>query len=272
MPRGIVIPADADAPLEVREFATLEDYQSAVGGYIELVDIDEHGATMYVDEEGLLRQLPFNPRAPFFWWFWQPGAKNTAMLVGDAVLIGAPDEDGDTTDIPEVLVQVLLHEGKFRVEVKVTDDPSWHRNDLEIEDCFDATVWAMALLERWTAAERVRVLPIPPVRIDPNIDPTQAAFVEAQGRDGMSAVHTDDTAAVWLSPRGVPERLVWRGVRYRVSDFPTPLGDMLLGAITHPPAAEGWRFQGTNEAGESRVFDVRLNPERQTWALLNVWD
>jgi len=29
------------------------------------------------------------------------------MLVGDASIVGAPDEDGDTTDVPQVVVDLL---------------------------------------------------------------------------------------------------------------------------------------------------------------------
>lgn len=45
MPKGIYIPADDSAPLEVRDFAGLVDYQAAVEGWIEPVDIDELSVT-----------------------------------------------------------------------------------------------------------------------------------------------------------------------------------------------------------------------------------
>jgi len=91
MPKGIYIPADQEAPLERRDLAGLEDYQAAVGGYIEAVDLPEAGATLFVNEEGLLRKLLFNPRATFLWWFWVPAARHKAMLVGDAILVGSSD-------------------------------------------------------------------------------------------------------------------------------------------------------------------------------------
>lgn len=87
----------------------------------------------------------------------------------------------------------------------------------------------------------------------------------------MSIVHIDDVVSVWVDGQGIPERLVWNGVHYRVSDEPTLLQDILLGAITHPPAIQGWRFQGTSETGESRVFDVREEADQRGWTLLNVW-
>ncbi|WP_370895088.1 hypothetical protein [Janibacter sp. GXQ6167] len=52
MPKGIYIPATQEAPLEHRDLTGLEDYQTAVGGYIEAVDLSEAGATVFVNEEG----------------------------------------------------------------------------------------------------------------------------------------------------------------------------------------------------------------------------
>jgi hypothetical protein len=170
MPQGIVIPVDMDAPLQLREFTRLEDYQAAVGGYIEPIDLAELNSTLYLNEEGKPRGLTFNPRATFFWWFWQPTARNTDMLYGDAVLIGIPDEDGETTAVPTALSQVLLHDGKFKVMVKTFGDPKWYTNQLEIDDYFEAAVWGMMLLERWANAEKVRISPIPPIGTDPTVD------------------------------------------------------------------------------------------------------
>lgn len=75
MVSGIVIPAAAESSLEEREFANLEDYQAAVGGWIEAVDLPSFGVTICVNEEGLLRHLPFNSRASFPWWYHVSAAR-----------------------------------------------------------------------------------------------------------------------------------------------------------------------------------------------------
>ena len=81
--------------------------------------------------------------------------------------------------------------------------------------------------------------------------------------------------SVW-SEAGIPVRLLVDGVRYTVTDRPTPIrADLdLHAAITHPAAAPitGWRFQGTDVAGRSRMFDVRRVPGRREWELLAVYD
>ena len=74
--------------------------------------------------------------------------------------------------------------------------------------------------------------------------------------------------AVWLDDAGAPVRIVLNGRRYRVTDHPTPLDDLVIG-ITHPPAAPlGWRFQATDESGEARVFDVQFQPAEGQWTLI----
>ncbi|WP_341210582.1 DUF3846 domain-containing protein [uncultured Microbacterium sp.] len=82
MLNGIYVPVDESELLEQREFATLDGYQAAVGGWIETVDVPGLGITIYANEEGLLRRLPFNSRASFLWWYHVSGAQ--AMLVGNA--------------------------------------------------------------------------------------------------------------------------------------------------------------------------------------------
>jgi hypothetical protein len=50
MVKGLVIPADPELPIEVREFNKLEDYQAAVGGWIEAVDVPPLGISTYVNQ------------------------------------------------------------------------------------------------------------------------------------------------------------------------------------------------------------------------------
>ena len=77
------------------------------------------------------------------------------------------------------------------------------------------------------------------------------------------------SVAVWLR-EGIPNRLVWKGARYRVTDRPTPLEEALY-EITHPPTSvSGWRFQGTAEDGSTHVFDIRQ--EGDDWILVQIYD
>lgn len=102
---GVVI--HADGTYSRKQFKQLSDYQQAVGGLIEPVRLLNHTyeeiACMYVNEEGLLIGLPFNERATKLSFLFQ----SDNLLVGDAVIIGASDEEGDDTDIPEWLAKFI---------------------------------------------------------------------------------------------------------------------------------------------------------------------
>ena len=81
MVHGIIIPSDNTAPLRTAMLDSLEDYQRAVGGWFEAVDIPDLGVTMYVNEDGLIRDLPFNRRATFLWRIHVPQARDARFAL-----------------------------------------------------------------------------------------------------------------------------------------------------------------------------------------------
>lgn len=162
MVRGLVIPADPDEPIREIQVDTLEDYQAVVGGWIEPVDIPALGVTVYVNEEGLLRSLPFNNRAAFLWWFHVPEVRHRAMLVGSALVVGAPNRSGESTDIPAAAASTLTREGTWSVELMIIHDRLWHAAPGTYADYFEALVLAMVILERSPSAADVRVVPVDP--------------------------------------------------------------------------------------------------------------
>jgi hypothetical protein len=166
MVTGFVIPADSEQPLRQIDVSIPDAVAQAVDGFMEAVDLPAFGATLYVNEEGLLRHLPFNSRATFLWWYHVPPARQHAMLVGDAVIVGLPDLDGADTAVPSEAQSLMLATSPFRVEVRVTDDPKWYTNQAIYPDYWEAIVWAMLLLERWTMAEDVRVVPVEPGAVE----------------------------------------------------------------------------------------------------------
>ena len=125
MVRGAFVPLDYSAPIETREFAGLDDYHDAVGGRLERVDVPALGVTIYVNEEGPIRQLPLNTRVTFLWWFHVPAARQKAMLVGDAVLVGMPDHKGDSTDLPNIVIGLTAPDHLWRIEYLTESEASW---------------------------------------------------------------------------------------------------------------------------------------------------
>ncbi|MFU8947634.1 hypothetical protein ACLRGF_12985 [Mycetocola zhadangensis] len=73
---------------------------------------------------------------------------------------------------------------------------------------------------------------------------------------------TDRIATVWTDGDR-PLRMFWQDRRWRVSDTPTGIygeSDFVHPLLTHAPVARiGWRFQVTDDAGESVVVDAIQN-------------
>lgn len=146
MVQGIIIPADNTAPLRASALDSLEDYQRAVGGWIEAVDIPDLGVTMYVNEEGLIHDLPFSRRATFLWRFHVPQARD-ARLVGDVAVVGLTDDEGESAELPSELRRRLLEPGIYRVRTRELGRNQWHEEPIDREDYLETVVWATLLRE-----------------------------------------------------------------------------------------------------------------------------
>ncbi|KZE42051.1 DUF3846 domain-containing protein [Microbacterium sp. T32] len=155
MVQGIIIPADNTAPLRTSMLDSLEDCQRAVGGWIEAVDIPDLGVTMYVNDEGLIRDLPFNRRATFLWRFHVPQARD-ARLVGDVAVVGLTDDEGENTELPIELGRRLVEPGVYRVRTREHGGSRWHEEPIDRDDYLETVVWA-ALLQEMSPALEVRI-------------------------------------------------------------------------------------------------------------------
>ncbi|AZN29358.1 DUF3846 domain-containing protein [Flaviflexus salsibiostraticola] len=157
MARGIYVPAEASEPLEERQFVGLEDYQRAVDGWIEAVDVPDLGVTIYINEEGLLRHLDFNSRATFLWWHYVPEARQQAMLVGNAVIVGMPDKNGDSTDVPEAAFRLLMQHARYAVVLQL-EDGSLLGMKHAYDDFFEAIMWASVIEQRRDDVESTLII------------------------------------------------------------------------------------------------------------------
>jgi hypothetical protein len=153
MAKGLIVPADDSRPITVGEFSDFEDYRKVVDGYTEHIDVDLLDLTICVNGEGLLQQLPVNPRVTLLWWYHVPSARRRAMLVGNAVLVGWPDIEGAATDIAEDLVLILREPGDFRVEIKWDADGPWLEYGFKFATYFEALAWTLVLDENIDAAQ-----------------------------------------------------------------------------------------------------------------------
>lgn len=158
MVKGLFIPADGSKPVERREYYQLEDYQAAVGGWIEAVDIPSFGPiTMYVNENGIAERLEPNLRATFLWWFHVPHVRDRSALLGDVAVVGYPDHEGDTTNVPDDVLDLLTETTPHVVSVQLKDG-IWYRGRNVNRDYWEAIHWAMIKLAREPEIKDVGVL------------------------------------------------------------------------------------------------------------------
>jgi hypothetical protein len=71
----------------------------------------------------------------------------------------------------------------------------------------------------------------------------------------MSLIDIEHELTVWMSD-DIPTRMFYAGRRWRVTDTPTRLRHSNWDQAHQGHALYGWRFQATNEDGDTYVFDV----------------
>lgn len=89
---------NAEGIFSIIDFPTdnqLPIMQDAVGGWIERVGIvcDGYPLDMWVNEEGLLKRLPYNSVATYL---YESTYNVQGLIVGDVIITGGSDESGDT--------------------------------------------------------------------------------------------------------------------------------------------------------------------------------
>jgi hypothetical protein len=105
MKNAVIIKTDGTT--EVVDFSTdsLTVLQKAVGGWVQAIDISDK-LTLWVNEEGKLEDLPHNPRAQqYFDMRFGTGAD---YVVGDAVITGGTDSNGDTLGLDSETIELLV--------------------------------------------------------------------------------------------------------------------------------------------------------------------
>lgn len=104
MKKAVIIRTDGTTETIDLSTDELAQLQGAVGGWVEAIDLND-SLTMWVNEEGKLTGLPHNPGAQRYWdSAFGPG---TDFIVGNAVLTGGIDGEGDTIGLDDATVQAL---------------------------------------------------------------------------------------------------------------------------------------------------------------------
>lgn len=103
--RAVII--DSDGTHRVTDVEnSLGGFQAAIGGgYIE--GVFGGVATIYVDEEGLLKSLPYNPLATLF---AQRFLGVGVVLHGTALIVGPGDGEGNDTEVRQTVVEYFTNQ------------------------------------------------------------------------------------------------------------------------------------------------------------------
>lgn len=83
---------------------SLQTLQTAVGGWVQTIDLASD-LSMWCNEEGKLNSLPHNPYAQFMWD--KVFGAHTDYLVGDIVLTGGTDSEGETIGLTQEQVDII---------------------------------------------------------------------------------------------------------------------------------------------------------------------
>lgn len=105
--RAVIIPVVGD--IYEAELPGYEELSAAVGGYIEVINFGD-GHTAWLNEEGKLSNppLPYNRRATELCFKREVGLHDDDYIVGNLVVCGGTDDEGDNTDIDPELAKELL--------------------------------------------------------------------------------------------------------------------------------------------------------------------
>ena len=106
MEKALIIKTDGTK--EVTLFAEgtfLELAQKIVGGWIQLVRLNNKGIDLYLNEEGKLDGLPQNPIATAL---WSEDYGLTDYIVGNVIITGGANNEGNTIGLTDGQIATLL--------------------------------------------------------------------------------------------------------------------------------------------------------------------
>lgn len=105
MTKAILIPALGD--IRIVEVSNGDEIREKIGGWMEGLRVS-NDLFAYIDEEGKLKNKPLNTRATDFCVEMKTGLRPDDFIVGDMLLFGKPDQEGDETDVPQKYIEQLI--------------------------------------------------------------------------------------------------------------------------------------------------------------------
>jgi hypothetical protein len=110
MPTKKVITISTLGEVAVAEMPSENEYNflnTSVGGWIEMVRLEREleGVILWVNEEGKIDGLPYNDLATLV---WEMSYGQTDIIVGNAVLTGDTDDEGETLSLTDEQVAKVI--------------------------------------------------------------------------------------------------------------------------------------------------------------------
>lgn len=156
LPKGILIPADNDKPLELQEFS---DLTATLGGEVERFAVNRPDASLFQSESAPYLELPTNRRGTLLLWAHATSLRGKQALQGDVVLLGRLSDQGEPEDVPLWYVAVLLEAKHFKVHAQRLEDNLWREHDRVFDDWQQAYTSILLHAERNAMVSCVRVVP-----------------------------------------------------------------------------------------------------------------
>lgn len=99
-----------------------------------------------------------NRRATTLLWVHDQASRGREVIFGDAVIVGPPDDDGNPTNVPEELVDLLLHTSHYRVLVQYQGETQFYGTLRTFDAWFEAYGYSIYIDWRLSQVEEVWVV------------------------------------------------------------------------------------------------------------------
>jgi hypothetical protein len=106
--KGYLIGTDRSKTAVQVSTTSVQQLQEYVGGYLEAQYDEPRTVIFWINEDGKNLGLPVNELATAYWWLVNPAFINHDMLVGNVVITGGPDRNGDITSITPAMEHIIL--------------------------------------------------------------------------------------------------------------------------------------------------------------------
>lgn len=151
--RSIVIPHDSARSPRLRHLATASEFQDAVDGWLEPIELPAVGVTVYVNEAARREHHPINCRAMALWWLYSADPTQYPIFLGDVVLTGTSEEESGMAQI----VRDVFEQREFVVQVMPDGRGLWQDSFARFGNVFEAATWCMLLVSTLRPGAGVRL-------------------------------------------------------------------------------------------------------------------